>query len=547
MSEITPNTGGAAPPAAEPSATLAVGTMHLVGDPPPPAAPDLPRPGDDGRGDGERPPVRDAIILVPGLGSGPGTRVDDVALRIANAMDNCAGDARAVFSVATRDVEVGKDRKVRTATILRHDDAKAEGRPLVDLFEFEYASRLNRNFSDKPPYRQALSIAATLAANAPNLMLAVGRRSKGVAQKLQILYGAAFFGVLLLYLVLLVAAVVGTGARPGKAVEGDKAAAAVRDLAAAPHPAAPAVAAAARAEDTVVRPAGPAVAVPVSKEAGQGWWERLRRAVVRWFEHGRWLGWAKNGIVVLTLAGFVVRFNLRNALAAAAPALSSVTDYLAAGSHRNEIVGELARLINHLDESPPDDRAYRRVHLAAYSFGSVVALDALFQAETAVSPRFARIDTLITIGSPFDFIRTFWPDYFTERSALPGTPARWINVYSEVDVLGSNFLDEPSWRDKRRYRRAAAAEKRKIEAEWATSLAQGVDLRDAGMRRPADDDNISFGPGQSGGLSLSDWVRLTGFRVHEMYWDRQSPAAVSCFEPIVTRMYAEDQELRALV
>jgi hypothetical protein len=114
-------------------------------------------------------------------------------------------------------------------------------------------------------------------------------------------------------------------------------------------------------------------------------------------------------------------------------------------------------------------------------------------------------------------------------------------------VLGSNFLDEPSWREKRRYRRAAAADKRKIEAGWATSLAQGVDLRDAGMRRPADDDNIAFGPGQSGGLSLAEWVRLTGFRVHAMYWDRQSPAAVSCFEPIVTRMYAEDQELRALV
>jgi|GEM_PF-1443686 len=546
MSDPTPNTGGAAPSAAEPNATVAVGTMHLMGDPPPPAAPDLPRPGDDGGGDGERPPVRDAIILIPGLGNGPGTRVDDVALRIANAMDNCAGDARAVFSVATRDVEVGKDRKVRTATILRHDTAKAEGRPLVDLYEFEYASRLSRNFADMPPYRQALSIAATLLANTPNLVGAIGRRSKGIAQKLQILYGAAFFGVLLLYLVLLVAAVVGTGARPGKSVESK--AASVAEAADARQPAAAAKPALAPPNGgEVIRAAEPPAAVAASKDAGRGWWQRLKSRLVQWFEHGRWLDWSKNGIVVLTLAGFVVRFNLRDALSEAAPALSSVTDYLATGSHRNEIIGELARLINHLDESPPDDRPYRNVHLAAYSFGSIVALDALFQSETAVSPRFSRIHTLITIGSPFDFIRTFWPDYFTERRDRAGAPVRWINVYSEVDVLGSNFLDEPSWRDKRRYRRAAAADKRKIEAEWATSLAQGVDLRDAAMRRPADEDNVSFGPGQSGGLSLAEWIRLTGFRVHAMYWDRQSPAAVSCFEPIVERMYANDPELRVLV
>jgi hypothetical protein len=165
-----------------------------------------------------------------------------------------------------------------------------------------------------------------------------------------------------------------------------------------------------------------------------------------------------------------------------------------------------------------------------------------------VSPRFGRIHTLITIGSPFDFIRTFWPDYFTERHDRTGTPRRWINVYSEVDVLGSNFLDEPSWREKRRYRRADAAGKRAIEAEWAQTLAQGVDLRDSTMRRPAEADNISFGPGQNGGsLSLLEYVRLTGFRVHAMYWDRQSPAAVSCFEPIVQRLYADDNELKVLV
>jgi len=539
-SAVTPNTGGAAP-APAPNNTVAIGTIHLVGDPVPPAAPDLPQDGDDGRGE---PPVRDAIILIPNLGNAAGTRVDDVALRMANAMDNCAADARAVFSVATRDVEMGKDRKVRTATILRHDTAKAEGRPLVDLYEFEYTPRLNRNFTDKPPYRQALAIALTLLANSPNLARAIGRPSKGVGQKLQIALGTGLFGALVLYLVLLVAAVIGTGVRPGKGGESEKVktVADASTAAKAPTPVA-ARPASATADAPVLRAAGAPTRARQDKDAGRPWYVRLWHA----FRTGPWLVWAQDAIVVLTLSGFVVRFNLREALGEAAPTLSSVTDYLAAGSHRNEIIGELARLINHLDESPPDGRPYRNVHVAAYSFGSVVALDALFQSETEVNPRFSRVHTLITIGSPFDFIRTFWPDYFTERRERPGTPTRWINVYSEVDVLGSNFLDEPSWRDKRRYRRADAAGKRAIEAEWASSLAQGVDLRSAEIRRPADADNISFGPGQSGTLSLMEYLRLTGFRVHAMYWDRQSPAAVSCFEPIVQRLYADDNELKVLV
>jgi pimeloyl-ACP methyl ester carboxylesterase len=268
--------------------------------------------------------------------------------------------------------------------------------------------------------------------------------------------------------------------------------------------------------------------------------------LIRAFRTGRWLNWAKTGIVSLTLVGFVVRFNMRGALDQAAPALSSMSEYLSAGRNRTEMIGELARLIDALDECPPSGVEYRKIHLFGYSFGSVVVLDALFQQETEVSPRFGRIDTLVTVGSPFDFIRTFWPDYFTDRRALPGAPGRWINVYSEIDVLGSNFLDEPSWKDRRRHRRATPAERARIEREWAETLAQGVDLREGGSRRPSEGDNVAFGAAQGTGLTVLSWLKLTGFRVHANYWDRESPAAVSCFDPVITRLYAGDTAVPAL-
>jgi hypothetical protein len=44
-----------------------------------------------------------------------------------------------------------------------------------------------------------------------------------------------------------------------------------------------------------------------------------------------------------------------------APALSCTTDYLSTGKHRNQIIGELTRLIDHLDEQ--SEVTYRRIHL----------------------------------------------------------------------------------------------------------------------------------------------------------------------------------------
>jgi pimeloyl-ACP methyl ester carboxylesterase len=227
--------------------------------------------------------------------------------------------------------------------------------------------------------------------------------------------------------------------------------------------------------------------------------------------------WLKTSIVALTFTSLWSRMNLKATLATVAPALSCTANYLSAGRRRSEILGELTRLIDHLDEQT--DTRYRHVHLLGYSFGSIVAIDALFPRELAVGRKMKRVDTLVTIGCPFDFVRTYWPKYFQARQAAADVPRRWLNVYCELDVLGSNFLDEDA---------------------TTQATERGIEIQNQGQRRPREQDNLAFGPSAEEDRSLWEYAGFIGFRTHSVYWDRDSENALSCFEPIVQTLYAEE-------
>jgi hypothetical protein len=155
------------------------------------------------------------------------------------------------------------------------------------------------------------------------------------------------------------------------------------------------------------------------------------------------------------------------------------------------------------------------VHLVAYSFGTIVALDALFPQQQP-SPRIERIDTLTTIGSPFDFLRTYWPTYFTGRQSVHGHPRRWINVYAPLDVLGSDFLDTTDGHPMR-----------------------GVGLENGGERKP--DKILRFGRDQK--LSTMQYMGFVGFNAHSQYWEKDETSDVNCFHDVVRELYAGDPAL----
>lgn len=403
-----------------------------------------------------RSPRRDAVIVLPAIVEKEDFSIWAVARRLALAMDNNAR-AQASFRVTdSRSIQC-HGRQHAALTIYRNDHGDEQ--PVVDVYEFDYHHALTGLQARKTPLQQVLAMAITLLFAFPGLLRALRRPSQRLVDKLQVWCGALLFGVIVVYFAALIWTVLSS---------------------------------------VLMAPAAP-------------WYDALVKLEPRFVPQ---LDTVKTALVTLTLLALGTRLNLRATLAKVAPALSCSVDYMAAGKRRNQIIGELARLLDYLDEQSGTE--YRRVHLLTYSFGSVIALDALFPREVGVIRRLQRVDGLITIGCPFDFIRTYWPSYFNRRHA-GAAPRRWFNVYCELDIFGSNFLDETS----------------------PTRRAQGVNLIAGEARRPTHDQCV--GPTKEQNGSFLDYVRLIGFRAHSVYWDRDSEQDISCFDPIVKYLWPDHE------
>jgi hypothetical protein len=80
------------------------------------------------------------------------------------------------------------------------------------------------------------------------------------------------------------------------------------------------------------------------------------------------------------------------------------------------------------------------IHILAYSFGSIVTLDA-FATDSRSPWQPKGVDgatSIVTVGSPLDFVNLYFPGHFTAQQARrPELP--WANVFIPSDVFGSNF------------------------------------------------------------------------------------------------------------
>lgn len=96
-------------------------------------------------------------------------------------------------------------------------------------------------------------------------------------------------------------------------------------------------------------------------------------------------------------------------------------------------------------------------------------------------------------------------------------------------MLGSNFLDE------------ATTHKAPSEQAPVGPIERGIELTGlATPRRPLPEDNLAFGPSADESGSFLEYARFIGFRMHSVYWDRESENALSCFGPLVHGLYAKD-------
>ena len=210
-----------------------------------------------------------------------------------------------------------------------------------------------------------------------------------------------------------------------------------------------------------------------------------------------------------------------------AQATSGATGYIAVmryfryGANRENLVGNLARLIQHVQERK--DVEYERIDIVAYSFGTIVSLDALFPPPNRDVGTFKSVGQLVTIGCPFDFTRTYWPNYFADRlrPADYGRPAPlpWLNIYLPIDILSSNFSDSPT----------------------ATDPEVGIPTRTGDGQKPT---NLIYAePSTREKLGLTDFLVLMGLQSHDFYWGSAQSSELGVFPQIVRRLYANQPAL----
>jgi hypothetical protein len=221
---------------------------------------------------------------------------------------------------------------------------------------------------------------------------------------------------------------------------------------------------------------------------------------------GRPTATVAQAIAVLGSAILWLRPGARQAIAEAAINYVSALSYLSYGVGGQAVRGRFADLLERIGEA---GKGYAAVHVFAYSFGSIVALDALFPPDGRVSARFAMVDALVTLGCPFDVVRTFWPGYFEGRAKPAHAPKRWCNVYSPVDALSSNFRD--------------SRETAGLEAEVGVAGARPTNLLHPGS-----------GSMRLGAVGL---LGLMGLRYHTMYWNERDEASITSFAPVVLQVY----------
>jgi len=197
-------------------------------------------------------------------------------------------------------------------------------------------------------------------------------------------------------------------------------------------------------------------------------------------------------VILATFAAFMLFTpNSKNIFLEMATEYLAANQYLSVGDRRLLIMGKISRLIEAISEE--EENVNIEVH--AYSFGSVLAIDALFPYEAEPNLRIKEnVNRLITIGCPFDFIEIYWSKYFSGRKYSKLALEEWKNIYSDLDVLSTKFDGYPA-------KRTAF-----IKSEEFWKSVENIDVA-YNMVNPKQ-------------VSFVQMLMFYGLKAHQTYWDK---------------------------
>lgn len=179
-------------------------------------------------------------------------------------------------------------------------------------------------------------------------------------------------------------------------------------------------------------------------------------------------------------------------------------DYIQHGTQRQLLQGNLNLLVNYITEKEKDCK----IHFHAYSFGSILAIDYINPFGYKVSKDAKMFcEALITIGTPFEFIKSYYPRFYLDRETELGDQLCWINIYSIADALGTNFRND-------------------------SKIGNAQFGIDKDSKKPINT-NYEVSSLNKGGII--DFFMLYNVKVHGMYWD-SNPQGQSCLGLVYEEM-----------
>jgi hypothetical protein len=183
---------------------------------------------------------------------------------------------------------------------------------------------------------------------------------------------------------------------------------------------------------------------------------------------------------------------------------TTIDNYIQYGEQSQIIQGNFDALVEYIVENEENPT----IHLHTYSFGSIIALDALFPIGTEPCNNILNnIKLLITVGAPYEFIDNYYPNFYSERTDKMSEKIEWINVYSTMDAFASNFRKD-----------------NKVgEAKYGIMGEKEVPI------------NLNYEIARREKYNLFSFLTLKHITMHKSYWD-DSKSGQSCTRLIFNKM-----------
>jgi hypothetical protein len=183
---------------------------------------------------------------------------------------------------------------------------------------------------------------------------------------------------------------------------------------------------------------------------------------------------------------------------------TTIDNYIQYGEQSQIIQGNFDALIEYIVENEENPT----IHLHTYSFGSIIALDALFPIGTEPCNNILNnIKLLITVGAPYEFIDNYYPNFYSERTDKMSEKIEWINVYSTMDAFASNFRKD-----------------NKVgKAKYGIMGKKEVPI------------NLNYEIARRKKYNLFSFLTLKHITMHKSYWD-DSKSGQSCTRLIFNKM-----------